>query len=265
MRAFIPTFFLIYFCVIAAKGQDIKHIKSNEITPPTNISIDRAGNVYFSGKDGDIFRLNPSLEKQAFFSPSNPATTNILEAWQGLRIFTFHKELQKYRLINRNLSLAEEYDFPPDLIGFAEIATPTFDNNIWVIDQTDFSLKKYVIHSQRIESKTPLDLVLDQEDYQILHCREYQNRLFVSTLNNGILIFDNFGNFIKTMDYLGVDYFNFWQDDLYFILNNSLVKLNLYNDKMSVTKLPEDHSWDFVLIFDQQTYLMSGNNIFLYQ
>lgn len=263
MKFIIYAYFIFISAVLY--GQERKLIKSADIFVPTEVSIDQAGNLYFSSKDGDIFRIAPSLEKQEFFSPPNPAATNILEAWQGLRIFTFHKEIQKYRLINRNLSLSEDYAFPPDLIGFAEVATPTFDNNIWVIDQADFSLKKYVIHSQRIASKTALDLILDMEDYEILHCREYQNRLFVSTQNKGILIFDNFGNYIKTFQYKGIGYFNFWNDFLYFILNNQLVKINLYNDQNSLTNLPEDHIWDFVLIFDQQTYLISGANLFLYK
>lgn len=264
MKLFI-SFSFFFVCAIVAHCQERTLIKSADIIVPTEVSIDQAGNLYFSSKDGDIFRITPSLEKQDFFSPPNPAATNILEAWQGLRIFTFHKEIQKYRLINRNLSLSEDYVFPPDLIGFAEVATPTFDNNIWVIDQADFSLKKYVIHSQRIESKTALDLILDMEDYEILHCREYQNHLFLSTRNKGILIFDNFGNFIKTFQYKGVGYFNFWNDFLYFIQNNQFVKINLYNDQRILSDLPADHAWDFVLIFDQKTFLISGGNLFLYE
>jgi hypothetical protein len=264
MKLIISISFILG-CTIVAYGQGRTLIKSAEMIAPTEVSIDQAGNVYFSSEDGDIFRIGPSLEKREIFSPPNPATTNMLEAWQGLRIFTFHKEIQQYRLINRNLSLSEDYSFPAGLIGFAEAATPTFDNNIWVIDQADFSLKKYIIRSQRIASKTALDLILDMEDYEILHCREYQNRLFVSTQNKGILIFDNFGNLIKTLPYEAIGYFNFWKDVLYFIQGNKLIKINLYNNERLQTDLPEDRTWEFVLIFDQKNYLISGGHLFLYK
>jgi hypothetical protein len=243
-------------------GQGWTFDKSVDVAAFGDVSIDRAGNLYYATIDGDVVKMNDQLEEQLVFSPSTPTTTDILEAWQGLRIFTFHKELQIYRLINRNLSLGDDYTFPSELVQFAEIATPSFDNNIWVINQTDFSLKKYDIHTQRLQSITYLDLLLDQDDYELLHCREYQNRLFVSTRSKGILIFDNFGNYIKTFEYNAIGNFSFWDNELYFLDQGNLVKIDLYEEKQTVLPLPPDQSWESVLIFDQTAYLFSKNSLY---
>ena len=181
-----------------------------------------------------------------------------------MRVFSFHRDLQQYRLTNRNLSLSEEYTFPPDIINFAEIATPTFDNNLWVIDQVDFSLLKYDITELRLLSRTPLHQLLNPDNYEILYCKEYQNRLFISTRNHGIIIFDIFGSYIKTFDYKGIGFFNFWKDDLYFIEDGKAEILNLYNEEKFSMQLPHGDLWQFILIHGNQTYLFSKNQLALY-
>ena len=240
-------------------------VTETKISAPTEVSTDRAGNIYLATFDGDIIKYDPDLTTNQVFSPPSPTTTNILEAWQGLRIFTFHKELQLYRLINRNLSLHEDYSFPPDRIGFAEIATPTFDNNVWVIDQTDFSLKKLNIIQKRVMSVTPLDLILNQADYEMLHFKEYQNRLFLSTRNMGIHIFDNLGNYMKNYEYAGIEYFNFYGDEVYFLYDNQLLTINLYSEETKSRALPAGNKWHFAIIYEDLTYLFSSNTLALYK
>lgn len=257
---------LILFCAfIESFSQNLQFIGSVEIEEPTEVSVDRAGNIYFSTYNGDIIKYDPLLKERAIFSPANPGTTTILEAWQGLRIFSFHRDLQQYRLINRNLSLNEDYSFPTGLIGFAEMATPSYDNNIWVIDQIDFNLKKYDIFSKRIKSRTSLDFIFDPDNYEILHCKEYQNKLFVSTRKYGILIFDNFGIYLKTYQNQGVSFFNFWDDMIYFIEVNVLVKLNLYSEEIEYTELPNQENWLFGLVYEDLTYLFSNNKLSVYK
>ncbi|MCK5279578.1 MAG: hypothetical protein KAK04_13590, partial [Cyclobacteriaceae bacterium] len=260
MRTLFLTLFLL-FKVFVLFSQNFQLIESIEIKEPTEVSLDRAGNIYYATFNGDIIKYNPLLKERFIFSPANPNKTTILEAWQGLRIFSFHRDMQQYRLINRNLSLNEDYSFPTNLVGFAEIATPSYDNNIWVIDQIDFSLKKYDIFSKRIKSRTPMDLLLNPDNYEILYCKEYQNRLFISTRNYGILIFDNFGNYIKTYENKGVSSFNFWKDTIYFMEENVLVKLNLYNNRTDYSELPKQENWLFALVFEDRTYLFSDNKL----
>ena len=260
---------LIHFYLILFPGflgaQDFKLSKSIAIEEPTEISIDRAGNIYYASYNGDIIKYDPYLQEKLFFSPSNPNTVTILEAWQGLRIFSFHRDLQQYRLINRNLSLHEDYQFPKEVIGFAEIATPSFDNNIWVVDQMDFSLVKYDITSRRIMTRTTLDQLLDRDNYEILFIREYQNRLFLSTKNRGILIFDNLGTYLKKLEFENITFFNFYGNNLYLIERDYLVELDIYDDQINKRKLPVVGKWMFIAVYGERNYLFSKNKISLYQ
>jgi len=263
MKAF--ALLLLLLCSYPSSAQQLELQRTIEIEEPTEVSIDRGAGIYYATFNGDIIKLDRQLENSLIFSPNNPNTATILEAWQGLRVFSFHKDLQQYRLINRNLSLHEDYNFPPSTVSFVEVATPSYDNNIWLFDQVDFSLKKIGITANRLISRTPLDQLINPDNYEILFCKEYQNRLFLSTREHGILIFDNFGNYIKTFEYKGISFFNFWEDSMYFLQEDQLTIIGLYDEKISTRQLPNKSQWLFVLIYKDGYYLFSKNSLELYK
>ena len=261
-----PIFLILFAgCFFQITQQNFQLISSVAIDERTEVSQDRAGHIYIATYKGDIIRYDTDLQNKLVFSPPNPNRATALEAWQGLRIFSFHRDLQQFRLINRNLSLHEDYSFPQDIIGFAEMATPSFDNNIWLIDQADFSLIKYDITSRLLISRTPLEQLLDPDNYEILFLKEYQNRLFLSTKHRGILIFDNLGTYLKKFEYKNISSFNFEMDNMYFIEGNNLVEINLYSDHDVKRALPKNAPWLFAIIRDGRTYLFSKNQISCYR
>jgi hypothetical protein len=250
---------IFLFIAIFRNGysQTFEFISRISIEAPTGVSTDANGNVYYATFNGDVVRYDRQLLNKEIFSPQNPARIDQLEAWQGLRIFTFHRELQLYRLINRNLSLNKDYHFPSDLVGFVQLATPTFDNNIWLIDQEDFSLKRYQIHSKTIPVVSPMNLLLKAKKYEIRWMREYQNRLFVGVINVGILLFDNMGNYIKTYEEPEMSDLGFLGNAVYYIKDGQMVQINIYNDEKKLVPLPSGGPWKFIIFSTSDLYLYS--------
>ena len=256
--------FILVLIAHQATSLTLELVRTVLIDRPINISIDRTGQVYHATYNGVVARYDPMLDKKEDFSPPNPATCNLLEAWQGLRIFTFHREMQLFRLINRNLSLHEDYRLQGE-VGFIELATPAFDNNLWLIDITDFTLKKFQLFSNTILSRTPLDLVLSPVNYDILYMKEFQNNIFVSSKTKGILIFDNLGNFVKTYPFKNISHFGFDGEEMYFLSDNHIILINLYTDNQRSISIPAGPNWLFVSLAGEKTYLYTPNSLSLYK
>ena len=72
------------------------------------------------------------------------------------------------------------------------------DGNIWLFDQSDFSIKKYNPTLKEVIFYTPLNNFIQSEE-EIYFMREYQNKLFIASENNGVLMFDNMGSYIKNI------------------------------------------------------------------
>jgi hypothetical protein len=95
--------------------------------------------------------------------------------------------------------------------------------------------------------------------------REYQNLLFINDRNAGILIFDNLGNYKKTIPYRGVEYFNFLGNNLYFIKDSSLVILDVYSGLEKVIALPSNKKYQYALMSPGTVFLFSENNVDLFK
>ncbi len=241
----------------------LRFVRSTKIDSPSKVSVDQAGNIYVADQTGNLFLFDPEGTLQSDYSPPHPARISLLEAWQGLRIFLFFRDLQQYAFLNRFLINPKgNYDFSNT--GFVEMAAPSSDNNIWLIDQTDFSMKKYLIFQQQTGSSTPFDLLLDPEHYEIDFIKEYQNKVFVADKNSGILLFDNFGNFIKKYNQPGLKEFNFFDNYLYFIDKSQIVLIDLYNDNRQTVPLPAAKNYRHLIVFGDRYYLFDENGMDIY-
>jgi hypothetical protein len=257
---------LLFFSIISGvSAQELRKVKEISIDFPSALSVDREGKIYLGDNKGNLTRYSADGAFELDYSPYRPSKITSVEAWQGLRIFLFFRDLQEYTFLNRFLVIQGNYDFYPEAVGFVEAATPSADNNIWLFDQTDFSLKKYDIALKAIKTHTPFDLLLDPDNYDIGTMREYQNKLYVSDLNTGILVFDNLGNYLTSIPHKGIDYFNFLEDELYFIKDGELIFLNIYNQAAKNIALPEDHQWVLPLVLKERYYFISEGLMVVYE
>lgn len=232
------------------------------IDRPTTISIDRLGNFYIATNKGALKKYSADLKFQLEYAPQKNGKISLAEAWNPLRVLVFYENFQEYLFLDRFLTTSNRFDLRP-LTDYAAMVTPSVDNNIWLVDLTDFGLKKYNIQFRQFTIQTPFDLLLDPGNYEISHIREYQNLVFVSDKKSGILVFDNLGNYLRTIKHKGVNYFNFLANEIYFLEQNMLVYYDIYNQNKRLVSLPE--SGDFVLSNDSKIYLFKEDEVRLYK
>ena len=134
-----------------------------------------------------------------------------------------------------------------------------------MLDQTDFSLKKYNIHANILEIETPLDLIFDPDNYNISFMKEYQNFLFVSDKQLGLFMFDNIGNYKKKIPVKGIEYFNFAGDRMYYMKDGYLIFMNLYNGALTGIPLPSKEEFNFALVNGDRVFLISDNTLKIYE
>ncbi len=221
---------LSLLAVLSLRAQSpLQAVRSIPLNVAARASLDRNGHLFVADERGNIDKYTLEGKALLHYSPPKIAVPDLLEAWFTLRIFAFYQEYQEYLLLDRFLNNSPLVRFAPDAIGFARSATLAADNLIWVFDDTDFSLKKYDPQTRQNVLVSPLALQLESADVQVGFMREYQNQLYVSDENNGLLVFDNLGNYRKRLPFAGLSYFGFSNDELYFMRNDEVVFFHLYN------------------------------------
>ena len=225
---------LIFLILIAfqnlVSAQGWKRLESITLKNSAHqVSIDRQGNLYVSSLNGAIDKYNSNGVLQSHYSPTKKSAPRIIEAWQGLRVFAFYKDFQEYSFFNRFLGESERYSFEnQQVVSYASLSTIAADNNIWVLDAQALSLKKIDTNNNEVISETNLSLVLKNKTNEFTYIREYQNLLFISDTKNGVLVFDNIGNYLETLPIFDLNFFSFKDSALISIQNGNILYFDIY-------------------------------------
>lgn len=261
----IPFLILISLSASSQIKESWKYISSVDIVPAEKVSTDINNFLYTSDEAGNIYKYD-SLGKFLFlYSSSKKTEVSLIEGSRGLNVFLFYREYQQYRLLNRFLTELSVNSFDRNQTGFVRLATLSADNNLWVIDEDQFSLKKINLTFNRIEVENSLQLVLPPGEYNFVFIREYENKVYVADSNSGILVFDNLGNFITSISSKGVKYFNFQGKILYFILNEKLHLLNLSKGTRKVEELPEGVKGNNIILSKNKAYIFTPSQLKIYE
>lgn len=232
---------------------------------PTNpidkVSIDRQGNVYLCDENGLIFKYSPEGEMLVNYSPIKTGRITQIEAWQGLRVIVYYADFQEFVLMDRFLRATEPYPLNLNEIGFGRTGTLSNDDNVWIVDDSDYSLKKIDVERRALFQTNNFSFLLQDQDTDLNFIREYKNLLYLNDFNSGILVFDNLGNYLNKIPIPGLEYFNFWENELYYLDSGSIKFHDLYTGATRETKFQGDEQFKFVLLTKERIYLI-GNEYF---
>ncbi len=248
------------FCsLLPALGQDLVRVVSIPTSPIDKVSIDRQGNIYVCDEEGLIYKYSPEGEMLVNYSPVKTARITQIEAWQGLRVIVFYADYQEFVLLDRFLRATDPYQLDPDEIGFGRTGTLSNDNNVWIVDDSDYSLKKIDVARRALFQDNDFSFLLQEQVTEINYIREYKNLLYLNDFNSGILVFDNLGNFLHQMAIPGLDYYGFAEDELYYLTSGYIKFHNLYSGSTREIGIRGDEPIKFVLLSQERLFLIADN------
>jgi hypothetical protein len=263
----INNLFIVLCCCLFSNtvgAQTYSLIGSYELKTNINkISSDNYKTILLTDEHGTVYKLDSNLKVLNIFSPPKRSRVSLIEASRTMNIFLFYENFQEYLLLDRFFNQSQSITLSRDRVGFARCATIALDNNVWIFDDIEFSLKKFNTQFEKVDFSTPLELVLDAEDYQITFMREYQNLLYVADTTSGALVFDNFGIYKTRFPYKGIKWFSFYKDEMTFVKNQELVLYHLYTFKERKLALPEP--CDKALFYGNKIYCIKNKVIRVYQ
>lgn len=224
-------------------------------TTITAFSKNRSGDIFLAFSGGAITKYNGGLDSIISFSPSKIGDITLIEAGHGFQIFTFYSEFQEFAILDRFLTRDTRYNLSQTSANYIDNCTFSRDQNLWVFEENQMRLVKINLSIREVEVEVPLEFIIDSQDHKISFIKEYQNLVFIVDELSGIYIFDNLGNYLRKIAAQGVRQCSFNNDNLYFIAENELHILSLYNIDVQLIQLPED-PYLGVLATPQNLYLI---------
>jgi hypothetical protein len=190
------------------------------------MTSDNIGNVYLI-KGESIAKYDSAGVLQKTFSNKTFGAITSADATNALRIVLFYKDFN--RIVTLDNTLSQNGDaIQLETIGFplATLAASSHDNGMWIYDQQTFELV-HLDRNMQVELRTGnLSQILGIE-LQPNFLIEKDNRLFLNNPATGILVFDVFGTYSKTIPVKDLKGFQVVDDNIIYFQNQSVSLWNI--------------------------------------
>lgn len=178
-------------------------------------TTDNLGNAYLV-KGPVLRKFDAKGIFQKEFSNKNFGSISSADAGNPLRPVLFYRDFNRVIFLDNTLSQNGDA-VQLDALGFplTTLAASSHDNGLWIYDQQNFELIRFNRNLQ-IEQRTGnLSQVLGVDSLQPNFLLEKDNRLFLNNPSTGILVFDIFGTYSKTIGIKGLKQFQVSEDRIF--------------------------------------------------
>ncbi|WP_197273999.1 hypothetical protein [Hymenobacter sp. DG25A] len=242
-------------------------VRTIPLAAPAHASLDRRGTLYVADGQNNIHQYSADGQPLNTYSPALPGHIAQLEAWNLTKILAFYDDQQQILLLDRFLAPITQVRLTDYIDGQIRTATLAPDNKIWLLNESDLTLRQFDPTPQRLVAATPLDVLLGRTKPDFRFMRHYQNNLYLIDYSSGIYVFDNLGTYRKKLPFPGLSYVGFRGDELYYVANGALHFFQLYTLAERIIPLPAAvaRSTTQVLFGEQYIYLLLPNSVQVYR
>lgn len=191
-----------------------------------NFTTDNLGNIYTLTLDNQIVKYNPDGVEQFRYLNKTLGEPGLLDATNPFHLLLFYPQHQTVLTLDRTLTLSGQFNLLQ--MGFlgAKAVGMASDGHLWVYDETSFLLKKISAAGSVILESTDLSLATGKELHPVF-LLERDQTVFLSDPAVGVLVFDAFGQYRKTIPLLGLSAFQVMDDQLVYFREGRLWSFHL--------------------------------------
>lgn len=181
-------------------------------------TTDEMGNVYVIR--GDVLELyNAKGVSWLRNSVKTFGRITIMDAFYSLKPMIFSPEQGQLAVLDNTLSIqGSVLNLPRNGYPQVVLACMSVQNGFWFFDQQQLALLRVDAQLRKLADTGRLDQLLGLTPMPIA-MQEFDSRLYVNDPLNGILVFDLFGTYVKTIPLREVQSFEVRGEALYFMQN----------------------------------------------
>lgn len=258
MKIFILCFMLIFCSFSGAEYVLVKTIPFSNAW----LTTDKMGNAYVIDIN-QLFKFDPNGKPLDNFTNYNNGVLRSADCSDPMKPVLFFPDFS--RIVSLNNKLAVQAVIELRSLGFVlpTLICPSQNLGYWIFDLATFQLKKIdpslnvIYESGNLQQLTGLDLkptiMLEAENY-----------VYLSDPQNGILVFDVYGVYYKTIPLKEVKSLQRAGDRLFYVRNNSFYSYDLKKIEESEIPLPPHDQLLCARIEQNRLYLLTTSVLSIY-
>ncbi len=232
-------------------------------TGAQQVYADHLGNVYLVNK-WTINKLNAKLEQEFIYNNPTVGDITYLNVFNPFNVLVYFQDYNQFDFLDNKINPNLNRFVPADAGYFDVQLAATFDNNnLWFYDQVSDKIYKWSLTlNKEISSSLQINQLTGNVKRPNFLYTTLKN-VYLNIPDIGILVFDNFGSYQRTIPIAGLKNF--------FLSNSSLVFINgtqleWFNDftKTSVKRELPIADFDDLFFAEDKLYILKDGDLSVY-
>lgn len=186
--------------------------------------VDEIGNVYYVDKFNTLTKYEPNVPRYIKYADVKSGRIHSIDVSNPLRVIVFYADQFVLKFLDVNLTEINSFkvkDVYPE--GWIRLVCSSNNNGLWMYDELSRKLIK--VGEQLITQFQTGDLYLvTRKKINPNFMIEFGDELFLNDPKIGLMVFDLFGGYKKTIQIQSSSDVQFRKDELYYINNNQWLK-----------------------------------------
>lgn len=222
--------FLFFFKVAFANDSLVITQSSKYVT------TDKLGQVYIVNTDDELIKYDAQGQQQFLFFDRTLGEITFIDATNPFQVLVFFEDFQTIVWLDRTLNPISKMNLSQ--FGFFQVNTISMasDNQVWLYDNTTFQIKKINTQGEVTLETQELNNLTEQLHPNFI--LEKNSRIYLNNPKTGILVFDNFGQYIETIPIKDLTTFQIMDNYLWYSKSTKLYKYHFQTLQTQAVALP---------------------------
>ncbi len=228
------------------------------------ITTDKLQQLYVVTQKNDVIKFSPEGKELFRFTNNTLGELTHIDVTNPFSVLLYYPDYLTVYTLDRTLNKTGEFNFLDLNLTSVEAVGMSNDNNVWLYDEVLYKIKKVnrsgevLRESENLTTQFGLEI---QPDFIL----ERENILYVNDPTVGVVVFDIYGQYIKTIDLKNLTSFQIIDNQLIYQDQDQLKSFHLQSLATQVIDLPQVISDEFkVEIRKSKLFVMKKNKVGIY-
>ncbi len=203
-------------------------------------TTDNFGNAYVL-IENQLLQFDSIGKPKAVYAERNAGRLHSVDVSNPLKPLLFYPDFAQLQVLDSKLALQSTVYLRNFNIIQPVAVGQSAQGGYWIFDLQDFQLKKIDLNLQLKSESGNIMQTLGYSPFPNF-ILEWENSVYMNNPKTGILVFDQYGTYIKTIAITDLKSFQIIGDDLLFAKDNKMMKHNLKTLQESEVLLPPHDS-----------------------
>ena len=259
-----PFYFLLLTLYMAFSSFTTDEYILQNSLPLTHakFTTDHLGNAYVL-VENQLLQFDSIGKPKANYADPTAGVLTSVDAANPLKILLFFRDFAQVHVLNNKLALESTIQLRNAGIEQPLLVCQSYLDGYWIFDQQDFSLKKLNLNLQLAYQSGNMNQTLGYS-LQPESITEAGDFVYMNNPATGILIFDKYGSYYKTIPVTGVSALQIVGKDLLYVKNNKLMRYNFSTVNENEVILPAHDSLLNARFEQHQLFLLTTASLTFY-